>query len=256
MSLDEFEAFGFELVALGGQELAFVLAGSFELVEHVVEDLPDVLSLGLGQGVALVGAFDLGLGAFGEDRGSGAVGGLAASSGAGEVLVAVPGLVAGSFDHELGSAGAIQGAFEVVVVLLGSFAAGVVGVEVGLDAQPGFGVDEGLVGAVVGDAAEGDGALVVGVGQDLVQSGGDDWFGRLRGGSGGQAAGCEFLGQVRQGPVPGGADGERETDEVGYGVDLDLAGLGSSGVGGADVEIAQRRFGGGCRRSRPSGSCP
>lgn len=68
MSLDEFEAFGFELVALGGQELAFVLAGSFELVEYVVEDLPDVLGLGLGQGVALVGAFDLRFGAFGEDR--------------------------------------------------------------------------------------------------------------------------------------------------------------------------------------------
>lgn len=31
-----------------------------ELVEHVVEDLPDVLSLGWAQGVALVGAFDLG----------------------------------------------------------------------------------------------------------------------------------------------------------------------------------------------------
>ncbi|WP_279064569.1 hypothetical protein [Dermabacter hominis] len=67
VGLDEFEAFGFELVALGGPELAFVLAGSFELVEHVVEDLPDVLSLGLGQGVALVGAFDLGFGAFGVD---------------------------------------------------------------------------------------------------------------------------------------------------------------------------------------------
>ncbi|WP_211260097.1 hypothetical protein [Actinomyces radicidentis] len=37
VGLDELEAFGFELVALGGQELAFVLAGSFELVEHVVE---------------------------------------------------------------------------------------------------------------------------------------------------------------------------------------------------------------------------
>ena len=68
VGLDEFEAFGFEFFALGGQELAFVLAGSFELVEHVVEDLPDVLSLGLGQGVALVGAFDLDFGAFGEDR--------------------------------------------------------------------------------------------------------------------------------------------------------------------------------------------
>ena len=46
VGLDEFEAFGFELVALGGQELAFVLAGSFELVEYVVEDLPDALRLG------------------------------------------------------------------------------------------------------------------------------------------------------------------------------------------------------------------
>nr|WP_257995134.1 hypothetical protein [Brevibacterium luteolum] len=180
VGLDEFEAFGFELVALGGQELAFVLAGSFELVEHVVEHFPDVLSLGWIQGVALVGAFDLGFGAFGEDRGASAVGGLAASSGAGEVLVAVPGLVAGAFDHELGSAGAVQRAFEVVVVLLWPFAAGVVGVQVSLDAQPGLCVDEGLVGAVVGDAAEGDGALVVGVGQDLVQPGGGDRFGRLR----------------------------------------------------------------------------
>ncbi|UQV54550.1 hypothetical protein L9H78_02045 [Corynebacterium pseudodiphtheriticum] len=64
----------------------------------------------------------------------GAVGGLAASSGAGEVLVAVPGLVAGAFEHELGSAGTVQGAFEVVVVLLWPFATGVVGVQVGLDA--------------------------------------------------------------------------------------------------------------------------
>lgn len=79
VSLDEFEAFGFELVALGSQELALVLAGSFELVEHVVEDLPDVLSLGWAQGVALVGAFDLGFGAFSEDRGASAVGGLAAA---------------------------------------------------------------------------------------------------------------------------------------------------------------------------------
>ena len=135
--------------------------------------------LGFGQGVALVGAFDLGFDAFGEDRGAGAVGGFAASSGVGEVLVAVPGLVAGAFDYELGSAGVVQGAFEVVVVLLWPSAAGVVGVEVGLDAQPGVGVDEGLVGVVVGDAAEGDGALVVGVGQDLVQPGGGDWFGGL-----------------------------------------------------------------------------
>ena len=78
-----------------------------------------------------------------------------------------------------------------------------------------------------------------------MQPGGGDWFGRLRvGGPGGQATGCEFLGQARQGPVPGGVGGEGETDEVGvFGVDLDLAGLASSGVGGADVEVAQGGFG-------------
>ena len=59
----------------------------------------------------------------------------------------------------------------IVVVFLGSLAAGVVGVEVGLDAQPGVGVDEGLVGAVVGDAAEGDGALVVTAVRDLSSAG-------------------------------------------------------------------------------------
>lgn len=68
-----------------------------------------------------------------------------------------------------------------MVVLLWPFATGVVGVQVGLDAQPRLRVDEGLVGAVVGDAAEGDGALVVGVGENLVQPGGGDWFGRLGG---------------------------------------------------------------------------
>ena len=141
--MDELEAFSFELVALGGQALAFVLAGSFELVEDVVEELPDVLSLGLAQGVALVGAFDLGFGASGEDRGAGAVGGFAASSGAGEVLVVVPGLVAGAFDHELGSAGAVQGAIEVVVALLRPFATGVVGIEVSLHAQRPIRLDSG-----------------------------------------------------------------------------------------------------------------
>ncbi|WP_210424435.1 hypothetical protein [Gephyromycinifex aptenodytis] len=54
VGLDKFEAFGFELVALGGQGLAFVLAESFVLVEEIVEDLPDVHGLGLAEGVALV----------------------------------------------------------------------------------------------------------------------------------------------------------------------------------------------------------
>lgn len=72
----------------------------------------------------------------------------------------------------------------VVIVLLGSFAAGVVGVEVGLDAQPCLSVDEKFVGAVVVDAAEVDDPVVVGVGEDLVHPGGGDWFGGLREGVG------------------------------------------------------------------------
>src|SRR5699024_754621 len=144
---------------------------------------------------------------------------------------------------------------EVVVVLLWSFATGVVGVEVGLDPQPRLRVDEGLVGAVVGDAAEGDGALVVGVGQDLVQPGGGDWFGRLRGGGpGGQATGCQFFGQARQGAGAGGVGGDGAPGAVAAcGVDLGLGGLASPGGGGADVEVGQWGLGGGAAGGRVRG---
>nr|WP_300337536.1 hypothetical protein [Actinomyces sp.] len=142
VGLDEFEPFGFGLVALGGEKYVFVLAGVFELAEYVVEDLAHVGCFGFGERVLLVGVFDLSFDAFGEDCGAGACGGLASASGAGEVLVAVPGLVTGAFDHERGSASAVQSAFEVVVVLLGPVTAGVVGVEVGSETPPGFGADE------------------------------------------------------------------------------------------------------------------
>lgn len=83
-----------------------------------------------------------------------------------------------------------------MVVLLRSFPAGVLRVELGLDAEPGFGVDEGFVGAVVGDAAERDRAVAVGVGQDLVQSGGRDRFRGLGGcGPRGESAVLEFAGK-------------------------------------------------------------
>ncbi|MEH0058609.1 hypothetical protein QDX25_01925 [Auritidibacter ignavus] len=109
--------------------------------------LPGLRGLGLAEGVVLVGVFHLSFGACDEDRG------------AVELLVVVPGSVAPTFNHELGCAGVEQGAFAVVVILLGLFATGVVGVEVGVDTHRGRGVDEGLVGAVVGDATEGDAAL-------------------------------------------------------------------------------------------------
>nr|WP_246180106.1 hypothetical protein [Kocuria coralli] len=168
VGLDELEPFSFELLLLGLKEFAFVVAGGFELIEHPVQHLSHPISFGRNETVGVVGRFDALLDPLGEDRGAGAGGALAAPAGAGEVLIPIPGPVAGSFDHELGAAGAVQRALKIVVVLLWAFPTGVLRIELGLDTQPGLGVDERRVGAVVGDAAEGDGALVVRVGQDLV----------------------------------------------------------------------------------------
>ncbi|MFT4082104.1 MAG: hypothetical protein QM638_05930 [Nocardioides sp.] len=198
VGLDELESFGFELVALASEDGSLIVAGGFEVVENGVQDRADVFCLGGGEAVGAVVAFDAFLDAVGVDGGAGAAV-LAASAGAGEVFVAVAVLVAGPFDHELGPAGAVQVAFEVVVVLLWAFPDGVLGVQDGLYAQPGLGVHQRLVGAVVGDAAERDGAVVVGVGEHFVQRGRGQRFGWLgRGGPGGQAAVFEFAGQGRQ----------------------------------------------------------
>ncbi|HLS73418.1 MAG TPA: hypothetical protein VK046_06585 [Actinomycetaceae bacterium] len=195
VGLDELESFCFELVLLGFEELAFVVAGGFELVEHPVQHALYPFGFVLGEAVGVVGGFDALLDPLCEDRGADAGGALAAPSGTGEVLVPVAVLVAGPFDHELRAAGAVQGAFEVVVVLLGPFADGVLRVELGLDSDPGLGVDERGVSAVVGEAAEGDCALVVRVGQHLVKRGGRDRPGRLcRCRPRGETSRVEFLG--------------------------------------------------------------
>ncbi|WJG12425.1 hypothetical protein [Gordonia sp. Swx-4] len=72
VGLDELEAFGIELLALGGQYGAFVVAGGFELVEHLVQYLADVLGFLVGEPVGAVVAFDAVLDPFGEDRRAGA----------------------------------------------------------------------------------------------------------------------------------------------------------------------------------------
>ena len=72
MGLDELEAFGFELVALGGQHGAFIVAGGFELGEHLMQDLADVLGFLIGEPVGAVVAFDAVLDPLGEDRRAGA----------------------------------------------------------------------------------------------------------------------------------------------------------------------------------------
>lgn len=72
VGLDELEAFGFELVALCGQHGAFIVAGSFELVEYLVQHLADVLGFLVGEAVGAVVAFDAVLDPFGEHRRAGA----------------------------------------------------------------------------------------------------------------------------------------------------------------------------------------
>ncbi|MFC3479174.1 hypothetical protein [Kocuria carniphila] len=104
VGLDELESFGFELVALVGQQGAFVVAAGFELVEHLVQHRPDVLCLILGEAVAAVCCFDALFESAGKDRRAGAAVPFPAPARAGEVFVAVALLVPGPFDHELGAA--------------------------------------------------------------------------------------------------------------------------------------------------------
>nr|WP_286214480.1 hypothetical protein [Demequina sediminis] len=246
VGLDELEAFGLQLVPLRFEELAFVVTGGFELAEHSVQHRRDVLGLGGGEAVGAVVPVDPVLDPWRQHGGAGAAL-LLPPAGAGEVLVPVAVLVPGPFDHELGPARAVQVAFEVVVVLLRALADGVLRVELGLHAQPGIRVHECGVGTVVGDAAEGDGALVVGVRQDLVQRRGRHRTGRLgRCGACSEPAGLQLPGERGQRLLPGGVGGKREPHQLGpLGVDLHVTDLAALGVSGAHVEVAQWRLRGG-----------
>ncbi|OIU84556.1 hypothetical protein [Microbacterium sp. AR7-10] len=104
VGLDELEPFSFELVALVGQQDAFVVAGGFELVEHLMQHRPDVRCLILGEPVAAVCGFDAFFEAAGQNRGAGAAVLLPTPASAREVLVAVTLLVPRPFDHEFGAA--------------------------------------------------------------------------------------------------------------------------------------------------------
>lgn len=73
--------------------------------------------------------------------------------------------------HPLAAAAAVEGAFEVVVVLLRAYPGLGVGAEHGLDSVPALGLDEPFVCAVVADAPVDDITLVVGVLQHAVHAG-------------------------------------------------------------------------------------
>ncbi|WP_223881348.1 hypothetical protein [Nesterenkonia ebinurensis] len=74
VGLDELEAFGFQLVQLGLEELAFVVAGGFELVEHSVQHRGDVFGFGGGEAVGAVVPVDPVLDSGCQDGGAGAAG--------------------------------------------------------------------------------------------------------------------------------------------------------------------------------------
>nr|WP_237268262.1 hypothetical protein [Tessaracoccus flavescens] len=125
---------------------------------------------------------------------------------------------------------------------LGLLSGGLVGGEHCLDAVPDLGGDEGFVQAVVAGATEADAALVVGVGEHLVDGGEHRWLGRpLRGRHGGQAPVDQLLAQADGGVVAGGVRLERPLDQrCSVGVDLDGADLAAEFVTAGDVEVAHR----------------
>ncbi|MEX3564801.1 hypothetical protein VVR48_00930 [Micrococcus endophyticus] len=197
VGLEELDLFGFELRLLPGEELLLVAGGFGEGVEHLPEHALDLRGLVGAEGDVLVAVLDGLLDAVGEDGGALAVVALEPAAGAGEVVVGDALVVAGPLEHEPFPAGAVDRPFEVVVVLLGLVADDVVLLEDGLHLLERLRRHERIVRAGVGDVSEGDDALVVGVGEDLVQPGRGDWLrGERRRGTGGEAAGLQLAGEL------------------------------------------------------------
>nr|WP_231974531.1 hypothetical protein [Tessaracoccus timonensis] len=240
VSLEELDLLGFEPGLLPGEELLLIAGGFGEGVEHLPEHTLDLCCLVGAEGDVLVAGLDGLFDTVGEDGGALAVVTLEPAAGAGEVVVSDALVVAGPLEHEPFPAAAVDRAFEVVVVLLRLVADDVVLPQDRLHLLERLRRHERIVRAGVGDVAEGDDALVVGVGEDLVQRGrGDRLRGERRRGPGGEAAGLQFAGELRQGPVAGGVGGEREPDQLGpVGVEPHLADFAPVRIGGADVEVA------------------
>nr|WP_230972623.1 hypothetical protein [Gulosibacter hominis] len=134
---------------------------------------------------------------MGEHGGALAVVALEPAAGAGEVVVGDALVVAGPLEHEPLPATAVDRAFEVVVVLLRLVADDVVLPPDRLHLLERLRRHERIVRAGVGHVAEGDDALVVEVGEDLVQRGrGDRFRGERRRGPGGESAGLQFAGEL------------------------------------------------------------
>ncbi|MCK1802325.1 hypothetical protein MTQ12_04555 [Brevibacterium sp. R8603A2] len=195
VGLEELDLLGFELGLLPGQQLLLVAGGFGEGVEHLPEHALNLCCLVRADGDALVAGLDGLFDAVGEDGGALAVVALEPAAGAGEVVVCDALVVAGPLEHEPLAAAAVDRAFEVVVVLLRLVADDVILPQDRLHLLERLRRHERIVRAGVGDVAEGDDALVVGVDEDLVQRGrGDRLRGERRRGPGGEAAGLQLPG--------------------------------------------------------------
>jgi hypothetical protein len=138
-----------EPAGLAGVFAARVLAGVFEGRSQFCPDRLDPVGLELDSGVL---AGDALLDGFGQDVRLGAA--VSALPPGAEKVEVLP-LSVGE-DHARVAAGAVDGAFEVVVVYTLAFAGEVVCPEDILDATERLGIDERLVGTVVFDPSVGD----------------------------------------------------------------------------------------------------
>ncbi|MEX3509747.1 hypothetical protein VVR84_09410 [Kocuria carniphila] len=243
VSLHELLALIVEPVAFDLVRLALLLGDGVEPVElagdQFAERGDDVFGYLDVAVVVLDGGFDVG-----HEHGLAfAVGALGVPSGAHEVGVDDPAAALGVGQCQPGPAPpAVQAAFEVVVMGLGLLPGRLMCGEHGLDPVPDLGRDDWFVQAVVAGAPEANAALVVGVGEHLVDRG---QHRRLRGplgcGRGGQAAVDEFFAQADRGVVPGGVRLECPLDQGRpVGVHGDGADLAPEFVAGGDVEVAHR----------------
>nr|WP_251050539.1 MULTISPECIES: hypothetical protein [unclassified Microbacterium] len=245
VGLHELLTFVAEDVAFDLVRLALLFGDGMEPVELAGDQLTqrghDVFGYLDVSVVVLDGGFDVG-----HEHGLAFAGGaLGVPAGAHEVRVDDPTAALGVGQRQPGPAlPAVQGAFEIVDVGLGLLPGRLVRGEHRLDPVPDLGGDEGFVESVVAGAPKADAALVVGVGEHLVDSGQHRWLGGpLRRRRGGQAPVDEFFAQADGGVVSGGVCLERPFDQgCPVGVDGDGADLAAEFVAGGDVEVAHRGF--------------
>nr|WP_230846744.1 hypothetical protein [Propionibacterium freudenreichii] len=214
--------------------------------EHVPQGGDDVL----GNLHAPVVVLDLLLDVADRHGLTDAVGALGVPPGTHEVRVDVAVAVLGVGDHEPGTAvTAVDGAFQVVLVRLRLLPGDLVRGEDVLYPVPDLGADQRFVEAVVAGASEDHVALVVRVGEHVLDRGQAGGFrGALRRRHGRQPAVDQLAVQHRRGVVPGRVCLERPPHQRGtVRVEVDRRNVAAELVAPVDVEVADR-----CAADRPA----